>query len=165
MTFRKASKRLALAMGTAAFMLSVAGALTPASAAGADWMFYSGADNLKCLLGSTASDRAWVDTDCGAGAGPLWHWGTESNQWDGHTMKRLVSNANGGCLTTDSGAAQNDVYVAPCGNGRSGQFWTADGKYMQNQNHSYLSFSGVGAAIYTVTTLNENTCKWFDYVV
>ncbi|MER6443530.1 hypothetical protein ABT275_45870 [Streptomyces sp. NPDC001185] len=64
-----------------------------------------------------------------------------------------------------SGATKNDVYVAPCGNGRSGQFWTADGKYMQNQNHSYLSFSGVGAAIYTVTTLNDATCMGHDYVV
>ncbi|MFJ9631716.1 hypothetical protein ACIQPR_34425 [Streptomyces sp. NPDC091280] len=164
MTSRKASKRLALPMGIAAFTLSVAGALTPASAAGADWVFYSGADNLKCLHGSTASDRVWVE-ECGSGAGPLWHWGTESNQWDGHTMKRLVSNANGGCLTTDSGSASNDVYAAPCGNGRSGQFWTADGKYLQNQNHSYLSFSGSGAAVYTVTTLNDDTCKWFDYVV
>ncbi|MFF2385673.1 hypothetical protein [Streptomyces sp. NPDC058108] len=165
MTFRRTSKRLALSVGAAAFMLSMAGALTPASAAGADWVFFPDADNGKCLLGSTASNNAWVGTDCGAGAGPLWHWGTESNQWEGHSMKRLVSNANGGCLTTDSGATKNDVYVAPCGNGRSGQFWTADGKYMQNQNHSYLSFSGVGAAIYTVTTLNDATCMWHDYVV
>ncbi|MFF3562481.1 hypothetical protein ACFYXS_20815 [Streptomyces sp. NPDC002574] len=76
-----------------------------------------------------------------------------------------ASNANGGCLSTGTGAAQNDVCLAPCGNGHSGQFRTADGKLLQNQNHSYLSFSGTGAAIHTVTTYDELTCHWFDYVV
>jgi hypothetical protein len=35
---------------------------------------------------------------------------------------------------------------------------------LQNQNHSYLSFSGTGTAVYTVTALDDATCKWFDYV-
>ncbi|MFE2586385.1 hypothetical protein [Streptomyces sp. NPDC059378] len=164
MTFRKASKKLALSLGTAAFMLSMAGALTPASAAGADWIFYSGRNNAKCLNGSTASDRVWAGA-CGSGAGPLWHWGTESQQWNGHKMMRLVSNANGGCLTTDSGASKNDVYNAPCGNGRSGQFWTADGKFLQNQNHSYLAYFNDGDGVYTIPTEDDVTCFWFDEVI
>lgn len=137
-------------MGVAAFMLAIAGALTPASAAGASWMYYNGYA-APCLTSSTASNNVWVQYSCRDIGAMTWHWGSESNQWDGHTMRRLVSDASGDCLTTDVGAETNDVYTAPCGNGRSGQFWTADNEQIQNQNGNYLrtSDSGAGTSVYT----------------
>ncbi|WP_189192601.1 hypothetical protein [Streptomyces albiflavescens] len=148
MTSRRASLRLALSTGLATFMLTIAGTLSPASAATTDWM-YNNDFGQPCLTSSTASSNIWVQYSCSGNGGTLWHWGSESNQWQGHTMRRLVSNANGDCLTTDVGAETNDVYAAPCGGGRSGQFWTADNDHIQNQNGNYLRTSDSGDGVYT----------------
>ncbi|MGW6241286.1 hypothetical protein [Streptomyces sp. NPDC055094] len=56
-------------------------------------------------------------------------------------MKRLVNVATGACLTTDNKSEWNTVWLAPCGN-RSGQFWTADGNRIQNQNGNFLINDG-----------------------
>ncbi|MFF5005017.1 hypothetical protein ACFY3G_19600 [Streptomyces phaeochromogenes] len=146
MTSRRTSLRLGLSMGLSALLLAVAGALTPAAAA-TNWSYWNDFGQ-PCLRSSTASTNVWVSTTCPDNSSVWWHWGTESNQWGGHTMRRLVSNANGGCLTTDVGAETNAVRTEPCGN-RSGQFWTADGDYFRNQNGNYLRTSPSGDGVYT----------------
>ena len=123
----------------AAFVLTIAGALTPASAVGS-WMYINDVGQ-PCLTSSTASNNIWVQCNCQAIGVTLWRWGSETNQWNGHAMRRLVSNAGGACLATDRGAETNDVCAAPCGNGRTGQFWTADNDSMQNRNGTWLRTS------------------------
>ncbi len=134
-------------MGVSALMLTIAGTLSPASAA-TNWAYHNDWGQ-PCLRSSTASSNVWVSTSCPDNSSIWWHWGTDSNQWGGHTMRRLVSNANSECLTTDVGAVTNAVRTEPCSSGRSGQFWTADGDYFQNQNGNYLRTSASGDGVYT----------------
>ena len=70
MTSRKASLRLTLPMGIAAFVLTIAGPLAPASAAGS-WMYIDDVGQ-PCLTSSTASDNIWVQYDCQAIGATLW---------------------------------------------------------------------------------------------
>lgn len=81
------------------------------------------------------------------GVNRLWHWGTETNTWNGHAMRRLVSNASGDGLTSDYVNGNDSVLMAPCGGDRSGQFWTADDDHMQNQNRLYLGTWLTGAGL------------------
>ncbi|MEV8395125.1 MULTISPECIES: hypothetical protein [unclassified Streptomyces] len=76
-------------------------------------------------------------------------------------MKRLVNVATGACLTTDDKTELNGVWLAPCGN-RSGQFWTADDKRIQNQNGNFLTNDS-----YYLHTVREYTdspiFSWIGY--
>ncbi|MGW1785571.1 hypothetical protein ACWCQQ_41760 [Streptomyces sp. NPDC002143] len=149
----------------AAFLLALTGALTPASAAGTNWEYVNGYQG-ECLR--TTAGGTPVVGSC-AGTNHLWHWGAETNTWNGHAMRRLVNNASGDCLTSDYANNSNAVLMAPCGGGRSGQFWTADNGYMQNQNHLYLGTYGSTAGLYTADWGNEapsaTSFFWSGYIV
>ncbi|GAX52384.1 hypothetical protein [Streptomyces olivochromogenes] len=70
-------------------------------------------------------------------------------------MRRLVNNISGDCLTSDYATGGDDVYMAPCGGDRSGQFWTADDGHIQNQNHLYLGTFPSGTGVYMASWLDE----------
>ncbi|WP_405905130.1 RICIN domain-containing protein [Streptomyces sp. NBC_00828] len=171
MTSRRTSLRLALSTGIAALMLIIAGTLSPASAATATWMYMNDLGQ-PCLTSSTASSNIWVQYSCSGNGATTWHWGSETNSWQGHTMRRLVSNASGDCLTTDYGADTNNVYGAPCGGGRTGQFWTADNDQIQNQNTNYLRTSDSGDGVFTSPKsviadygINETRFVWWGFLL
>jgi hypothetical protein len=159
--------RLAVPTAIAAFLLAITGALTPASAVGADWQYVNGRSG-ECLRAATGG--APVVGSC-TGSQAVWHWGTETNTWNGHAMRRLVNNISGDCLTSDYANGNDSVLMAPCGGGRSGQFWTADNDHMQNQNHLYLGSYLTGAGIHmTDWDWNDGPgtdpyYAWFGYVV
>ncbi|MFF3376536.1 ricin-type beta-trefoil lectin domain protein [Streptomyces sp. NPDC002680] len=160
MTSWRARLRLTVPLGLAAFMLTVAGALTPAAAA-TNWYFVS--YNTGSCLKAPTGFSPYVG-DC-SGSSHSWHWGSESNTWDGHTMRRLVNNQTGDCLTTDDAYDYNSVWMAPCGGGRSGQFWTADGSFVQNQNHNYLAADDDGSLYSQLVSGNiiPDQFVWSDY--
>ncbi|MFI6279228.1 hypothetical protein [Streptomyces sp. NPDC050988] len=167
MTSWRARLRLAMPAAIAAFLLAITGALTPASAsasAGTTWEYVSGYQG-NCLR--AAPGGAPVTGSC-TGTNHLWHWGTETNTWNGHAMRRLVNNASGDCLTSDYASGRYTVSMAPCGGDRSGQFWTADNEHMQNQNHLYLGvYSGAGIFMsdWGNGVPSSTTFTWFGYVV
>lgn len=143
-------------VGLASFMLAITGALSPASAA-TNWSFVNGYQGL-CLK-APAGSAPYVGSCSGA---YLWHWGSETNTWDGHSMRRLVNNTTGDCLTSPDVFDFNQVTMEPCGNGRSGQFWTADGDRIQNQNANYLATYPDGD-LYSHAYVNATEYSWFDY--
>ncbi|MGW6600916.1 hypothetical protein [Streptomyces sp. NPDC055036] len=159
MTSLRGKLRFAVPLGLSALMLAVSGALTPASAA-THWSYASGHTSM-CLSAMTNGDKV-TTFDCNPRNNQQrWYWGSESNSWQGHTMKRLVNVATGACLTTDDKTELNGVWLAPCGN-RSGQFWTADDKRIQNQNGNFLTNDS-----YYLHTVREYTdspiFRWIGY--
>ncbi|MFK0153463.1 hypothetical protein ACIQVL_11565 [Streptomyces sp. NPDC090499] len=150
--------RLTLPMGLAAFMLAIASAFTPASAA-ANWHFFN-AYSGQCLKVGTAG-APFLGSCSGT---YLWHWGSDTNTWQGHSMRRLVNNSTGDCLTTEDVGTYNAVWTAPCGGGRSGQFWTADGDLIENQNWTYLyvSSGGVLESLDTNILIINDNVTWYD---
>lgn len=145
-------------MGLSAFMLAITGALSPASAATYWW--YS---NTNGCLGSSGGNALVLP--CTSQTTQDWYWGTESNQWQGHTMRRLVNRYTGACLTTDNATELNAVWMSPCGGGRSGQFWTADNNHIQNQNGNFLISDQDG----TLNTVREGADApvflWYGHLV
>ncbi|MEU6355887.1 hypothetical protein ABZ896_42345 [Streptomyces sp. NPDC047072] len=164
MTSWRTRLRLAVPTTVTASLLALTGALTPASAAGATWEYVNGWEG-ECLRATTGGDP--VVGSC-SGTSHLWHWGTESNTWNGHTMRRLVNNASGDCVTSNYGSGSISVSMAPCGGGRSGQFWTADNGYLQNQNHAYLgtySDGGLFTADLGDGAPSDTYFFWSGYIV
>ncbi|MFE0509515.1 hypothetical protein [Streptomyces sp. NPDC058964] len=158
--------RLAVPMGLAALMLTVAGAMSTASAT-TYWTYmndYEGA----CLVSSTVSDSVWSDTCNDSLATRNWYWGANSytRSFDGKVFRRLVSKANGDCLTTDAHTSVNAVWTSPCGNA-PGQWWSADGNQLLCDIGAgwgeYLRTSANGDAVYA-TDLNENGIDPHRYV-
>ncbi|WP_405534839.1 RICIN domain-containing protein [Streptomyces sp. NBC_00075] len=134
--------RLTVPAGLAALTLATAGALSPASAA-TNWSYRNGYGS--CLnVGGWGSNEYVITIDCYDTTSQLFHWGSESNTWQGHTMRRLVNNYSGNCVTTDNATELNAVWMSPCGGGRSGQFWTADDGRIQNQNGNFLIGDDIG---------------------
>ncbi|MFE6285862.1 hypothetical protein [Streptomyces sp. NPDC057877] len=162
MTSRRAKLRLTVSMALAAFMLTLTGALTPAAAA-TNWYFVS--DYAFACLKAPEGSRPYVG-DC-SGISHTWHWGSESNSWDGHSMRRLVNNQSGDCLTTDDAVDTNSVWMAPCGGGRSGQFWTADSAFLQNQNGNHLGVYDSGYLYSRLLSGNviAERYVWRDYTL
>ncbi|MEU1201255.1 hypothetical protein ABZ446_34265 [Streptomyces sp. NPDC005813] len=70
-------------------MLAATGAISPASAATATWVYYSDFYSGQCLQVDGTYPFSGA---CYSGSKAEWHWGSESNTWQGHTMKRLVNN-------------------------------------------------------------------------
>ncbi|MGW4669132.1 hypothetical protein [Streptomyces sp. NPDC004324] len=89
-----------------------------------------------------------------------WHWGTETNTWNGHAMRRLVNNISGDCLTSLYATGSDDVDMEPCSADRSGQFWTADNGHLQNQNHLYLGTFPTGTGVYMAFDGSGSTFAW-----
>ncbi|MFJ5115280.1 hypothetical protein ACIQAD_32045 [Streptomyces sp. NPDC088551] len=151
-TLRSEKLRFAVPMGLSALMLAVSGALSPASAA-THWAYQNGNGGGPCLS-STSDGGSATALSCANTIRQQWYWGSESNSWQGHTMKRLVNVATGACLTTDNKSEWNAVWLAPCGN-RSGQFWTADDDRIQNQNGNFLINDG-DDALHTVREYSDS---------
>jgi hypothetical protein len=147
MTFWKTSRRLAVPAGLAALMLAAGGTLSYASAA--NWTYMNDYEG-NCLISSTTSD----DIKSGACNDSLstrnWHWGTQTTTGFGYTFRRLVSNANGDCLTTDFKSANNAVWASPCGSGGM-QWWNGDGNMLMNTYSHQLRSSANGDAVYSST--------------
>ncbi|MFI6037892.1 hypothetical protein ACIBBD_27690 [Streptomyces sp. NPDC051315] len=148
-----------MAVGLSVLTLATAGTLSSASAATTTWKYQS-YYNGECL----ASNAGYALTEtCQPYTNQRWHWGSESNTWQGHTMRRLVNEYTGECLTTDNKSELNAVWMSPCGGGRSGQFWTADNKHIQNQNGTFLTANGDGS----LTTVREgsdaNAFLWYGW--
>ncbi|MFE0628230.1 hypothetical protein ACFW3D_14820 [Streptomyces sp. NPDC058864] len=135
----------ALVFAVAAAGMTVIGTSTPAQAATS---YTFGAAEAKYFLlcagpyGVYASRVSISVGECPSMPRATWHWGSESGTWGGHTMRRLVNNYTGDCLTTDTGDFAN-VYMEPCGS-HSGQFWTSDNQKLQNQNGNWLYYGNPG---------------------
>lgn len=150
--------RLTVPMGLAALVLTVAGSMSTASAT--TYWSYSNDYEGQCLVSSTVSDKVWSDT-CNDGLSTRnWYWGSDSytRNYDGTVFRRLVSKANGMCLTTDSKTATNAVWMSACGNA-PGQWWSGDDHYLECDFISgagvFLRTSGNGAAVYTTNYIGE----------
>ncbi|MEV6765854.1 hypothetical protein AB0N16_35535 [Streptomyces sp. NPDC051105] len=77
-----------------------------------------------------------------------WYWGSEAfTNIAGETFHRLVSRANGDCLTTDQKTATNAVRTSPCG-GSTGQWWDY-GEALTNYDSDMLRTSSNGDAVYS----------------
>ncbi|KPI27034.1 RICIN domain-containing protein [Streptomyces sp. NPDC048253] len=150
--------RLTVPMGLAALVLTVAGSMSTASAT--TYWSYSNDYEGQCLVSSTVSDKVWSDT-CNDGLSTRnWYWGSDSytRNYDGTVFRRLVSKANGMCLTTDSKTATNAVWMSACGNA-PGQWWSGDDDYLECDFISgtgvFLRTSANGAAVYTTNYIGE----------
>ncbi|WP_033324262.1 hypothetical protein [Streptomyces yerevanensis] len=147
MTSRRASLRLVVPVGLASLVLAAAGTLTPASAA-TNWSYMNDYEG-NCLASSTTTSNVWSATCNDSLSTRTWHWGATSYSLGGHTWRRLVSNANGDCLSTafNSSALANPVWTSPCGRDVE-QFWTGDGNRLQSADDTFLRTSGNGDAVY-----------------
>ena len=143
--------RLAVSMGLAALILTVAGSMSTASAT-TYWSYRNDYEG-QCLVSSTASNKVWSDTCDDSLATRNWYWGPDSytRNFDQTVFRRLVSKANGLCLTTDSETATNAVWMSPCGNA-PGQWWSGDGNELNCDigvgAGQFLRTSDNGAAVY-----------------
>ncbi|MET9122126.1 hypothetical protein [Streptomyces sp. NPDC004528] len=155
--------RITVPATLSALLLALTGAISPASAAGASWTYTTDAIRANCLRVDVDGKTPIADI-CVNGDSNRWHWGAESNTWQGHSMKRLVNDDTGDCLTTDDKTDWNAVWMAPCGGGRSGQFWTADGGTIQNQNWNYLTYDFISVDLHSTPDL-DMWCYWTGHVV
>ncbi|MET7497156.1 hypothetical protein [Streptomyces sp900116325] len=141
------SLRLAVPMGFAALMLTVAGSISPASAAITYWSYANDYEG-NCLASSTTTDNVWTAT-CDDGLSTRnWQWGSSHTDSHGYQWRQLVSRANGHCLTTDNETQNNAVWTSPCGNAPD-QWWSGDNNGLQNENGNHLRSSANGDAVYT----------------
>lgn len=148
--------RLTVPMGLAALMLTVAGSMSTASAA--TYWSYANDYEGQCLASSTTTDNVWSDTCNDSLATRNWYWGAESyvRNYDGIVFRRLVSKANGDCLTTDHKTDTNAVWMSPCGNA-PGQFWSNDGHYLNCD-------IGVGGGVFLRTSANGDAVYTTPYI-
>ncbi|WP_159403768.1 RICIN domain-containing protein [Streptomyces sp. NRRL S-646] len=150
--------RLAVPMGLAALMLTVAGSMSTASAT-TYWTYRNDYEG-NCLVSSTASNSVWSDTCNDSLSTRNWYWGASSytRNYDGLVFRRLVSKANGDCLTTDANTDTNAVWMSPCGNA-PGQWWNANGNDLEcdiGPGSEFLRTSANGDAVYTTPYLYQN---------
>ena len=153
MTLRRRTLSVTVPIGLSALMLTVAGSLSTASAA-TNWQYQNEHEG-TCLASSPTTSSVWTASCNGTFSWVSWHWGAQSyTSWDGHVMRRLVSNANGGCLTTnlDGNSTANAVWTEPCGHAVP-QFWTGDDNRLKNDigqgRWLGLRTSDNGSAVYT----------------
>ncbi|WP_225823097.1 hypothetical protein [Streptomyces naphthomycinicus] len=159
----RTSLRVAVPMALSALVLSVAGSLSPASAT--TYWSYTNDYEGTCLTSSTSTDSVWTAACDDSLVTRNWYWGSETfTDWTGITYRRLVSRANGDCLTTDGKTNTNAVWTAPCGGARD-QWWNADYREMYNANGNYLRSSGNGDAVYAspwgLSGIEETRYKWY----
>ncbi|MGV9347377.1 hypothetical protein ACWDSD_21650 [Streptomyces spiralis] len=141
--------RLTLPTALAALVLAVAGAMSTASAT-TYWTFMNDYEG-NCLVSSTVSDKVWSDSCNDSLDTRNWYYGAESvTNVDGQVFRRLVSRANGDCLTTDNKTNANAVWMSPCGSA-GGQFWSNDYHVLENFNGNLLRTSANGDAVYTTS--------------
>ncbi|MEU5095999.1 hypothetical protein [Streptomyces sp. NPDC020996] len=139
--------RLTVPAGLAAVLLATGGTLSYASAA--NWTYTNDYEG-SCLTASPTTDNVWSAPCNDSLATRNWHWGSVTTDAFGYTFRRLVSNANGDCLTTDSKSLNNAVWTSPCG-GSGQQFWNADDHRIMNLYTDQLRTSDNGDAIYSST--------------
>ncbi|MEU6347404.1 hypothetical protein ABZ883_41475 [Streptomyces sp. NPDC046977] len=158
--------RVTLPLALAAFTLAVTGSLSTASAT-TYWSFRNGHMD-ACLVTSPSTDSVWWDTCNDSLATRNYYYGQEAYDADGHTMRRLVSRANGDCLTTALGSNTNAVWMALCGSDPN-QFWTNDGNYLSSDwlevpppgggglktHFVYLRTSDNGKNVYTTPDIGQ----------
>lgn len=136
-------------MGLATLMLTVAGSLSTASAA-TNWTYMNDAEG-NCLASSPTTSNVWSATCNDSLSTRNWHWGPDSytRNYDGRVFRRLISNANGNCLTTDAKTATNAVWTSACGNA-PGQWWSGDGNMLECDTvlSEFLRTSDSGDAVY-----------------
>ncbi|MGQ4389111.1 hypothetical protein [Streptomyces sp. SAS_270] len=147
MSSRRTTLRLAVPAGLAALMLAVGGALSYASAA--NWTYRNDYEG-NCLASSTTTDNVWSAPCDDSLVTRNWHWGAQTTTAFGYTFRRLVSNANGDCLTTDFKTQNNAVWTSPCGSGGM-QWWNGDDNRLQNTWTHELRTSANGDAVYSST--------------
>jgi hypothetical protein len=143
----RTSLRLAVPAGATALLLAAGGTLSYASAA--NWTYMNDYEG-NCLVASATTDKVWSDTCNDALSTRNWHWGSATQDGFGYTFRRLVSNANGDCLTTDWKSQNNAVWTSPCG-GSGQQFWNGDDNRLMNLWAHQLRTSDNGVAIYSST--------------
>jgi hypothetical protein len=139
---------VAVPTGLAALMIATAGVLSPASAA-TNWTYMNDYEG-NCLVASSTTDSVWSGACNDSLATRRWHWGAQSTTAFGYTFRRLVSNANGDCLTTDFKSANNAVWTSPCGSGGM-QWWNGDDNRLMNTYAHQLRSSANGDAVYSST--------------
>ncbi|WP_458245837.1 hypothetical protein [Streptomyces sp. MAI_2237] len=144
----RTSLRLSTPVGLAAVLLAAAGTLTPASAQ-TNWTYTNDYEG-NCLVASPTTGNVWSGTCNDSLVTRNWHWGATTTTAFGYTFRRLVSNANGDCLTTDWKSQNNAVWTSPCG-GSGQQFWNADGHRIMNTWGHQLRTSDNGDAVYSST--------------
>jgi hypothetical protein len=150
--------RLTLPVMLAALMLSIAGSMSTASAT----TYWSYANDYEgtCLTSSPTTDNVWTSPCDDSLSIHNWYWGAQSytRNFDGVVFRRLVSKANGDCLTTDQKTDTNAVWMSPCGNA-PGQFWSNDGHYLNCDTPVgagvFLRSSANGDAVYTTPYIGE----------
>lgn len=145
-------------MGLTALMLTVAGSMSTASAT-TYWTYRNDYEG-NCLVSSTVSDSVWSDSCNDSLATRNWYWGASSytRNYDGVVFRRLVSKANGDCLTTDAKTDVNAVWTSPCGNA-PGQWWSGDGDHLEcdtGLNGVFLRTSANGDSVYTTPYLYQS---------
>ncbi|MFJ4845988.1 hypothetical protein [Streptomyces sp. NPDC088733] len=137
--------RLTLPMALATLMLSVAGAVSPASASVTYWRYIDGYEN-SCLSSSSTTSNVWSEP-CGQTiARYQWWWGDTITS-GGSTWRQLISAENGKCLTTDHKTDNNAVWTSACGNAPD-QWWSGDGDSLASWNGMSLRSSANGDAVY-----------------
>jgi hypothetical protein len=156
--------RLTVPMGLAALMLTVAGSMSPASAT--TYWVYQNAYEGNCLTASTSTESVWSGA-CNQGIGTYWFWGSETwyDTYSQRTYRRLVSAANGECVTTDTKTDINAVWMSPCGSGSGHQFWNADYNDLHNLDGNDLRTSANGDAVYSTPWGQSGieTARWTWY--
>jgi hypothetical protein len=148
MTRPRTVLRLALPPALSVLLLAAAGTLSPASAE-TYWTFRNDYEG-TCLTASTTTGNVWGAACNDSLATRQWHWGNETyTDLQGKKYKRLVSRANGNCLTTDQKTLTNTVWTSRCGSGE--QFWKADADVdkIENADGYELRSSSNGDALYT----------------
>lgn len=147
MTSRRRHLRLTVPVGLSALLLTVAGSLSPASAA-TNWSYMNDYEG-QCLASSTTTSNVWSASCDDSLSTRTWHWGATSYVNGQHTYRRLVSNANGDCLSTqfNSSATANPVWTSPCGRDVE-QFWTGDGNRLTSNDGTLLRTSANASAVY-----------------
>ncbi|MFK0158628.1 hypothetical protein ACIQVK_41990 [Streptomyces sp. NPDC090493] len=156
MTSRRARLTLAIPTAVAAFLLAIGGALTPANAADTYWQYVNGRSGTCLRAGINGDPVVGTCSDVYS----YWYWGTDTNTWNGHTMRRLVNAVSGDCLTSDYATGGDSVLMEPCSADRSGQFWTADDGHIQNQNHLYMGTFPTGTGVYMAFDGSGSTFAW-----
>ncbi|MDQ0595725.1 hypothetical protein QF037_000070 [Streptomyces canus] len=146
--------RLTLPMMFAALMLTVAGAMSTASATTTRWV-YQNAFEGNCLTYSGTTSNVWSGPCDGATV--AWYWGASwTDNTSGVTLRQLKAWYVTGdlCLTTDWKTDTNAVWTSPCNTGNDGQYWSADSNMITNVpwlSASHLRTSANGDAVYSTT--------------
>ncbi|QOV40930.1 hypothetical protein IM697_22670 [Streptomyces ferrugineus] len=146
MTSPRTVLRLTLPPALSALLLAVAGSLSTASAE-TYWTFRNDHEG-TCLTSSTTTGNVWSATCNDSLATRRWYW-TNDFEYGGHRWGRLVSSANGDCLTSDYKTETNVVWTSNCGNGGWGQIWSGDSNRLTNWLGPMLRTSANGDAVYT----------------